>query len=123
MESENFKFWFPLLIAGLIGIFQLLLSWPQYKLSRLQIAEKSGKQLFRKRVLIWPIPYWVQIAAVFIVQYFAIYIIVGEYYSQLPLTRSSVVLIAVMMGIVSITFVYPIILQVYRTIEDASGDT
>lgn len=120
MEQETFRFWFTIGVTVLTSILSWLLAWPQYKLAKIQIAEKRGQRSLEATEFEWGVPIWVQRAGIFVVQTGAIYLISREYVSEEPPTRASIVLIAALIGVVTICFLLPWIQSVYRVIEDRS---
>jgi hypothetical protein len=110
-----------IVVGALMSSIQILLQWISMRNAPTPAANQNKPRAIPKIKFQWRIPKWVLHVAIFIVQTAAIYFLLEEYRSTEPLTRSSVVLIASMVGLVSICFVLPLILGVYKYIEAYFG--
>lgn len=114
--NDDTRFWVGIVISSgiaiLMGIPGWLLALPQLR----QTGGASGRKLrpieFERLV-----PLWAQRLVVFIVQTLAIYELYNEYLSTEPITRSTLMWVAFMTSVVTICFILPLVMGVYRVIE------
>jgi hypothetical protein len=110
-----------IVIGAFMSSIQILLQWLSMRGASSQIANQKKHRAISKIKFQWRVPKWVLRIAIFIIQTIAIYVLMSEYHSAEPLTRSSVVVIASMAGLVSICFMLPLIIGVYNYIEAYFG--
>jgi protein-S-isoprenylcysteine O-methyltransferase Ste14 len=115
MERGEWIAAIAVIVSVLIGLPSLLLQWLTYRAS--QPNRRPRKQIAVKNVA-WRVPRPILLIGNFLIQTAAIYLLNLEYSNSEPPTRQSEIWIASLTGLCVVCFLIPIMLGVYRLIEN-----